>query len=113
MFSDIKSKARLDVLKKLRSGAAKKIPIGVEVEADSKEGLKKGLDLAKNVVDKKPEGLGADENQLTDSPEIADVESEVSPEAEVEGEEQSPEAKIEELEAKLASLEERLSKLGV
>lgn len=104
------SNARLELLKKMRSSAAKNVPIKAEVMGDSPESVKKGLDLASDVMDKKAstEGLGSDEETLTDSPKMED-ESEV----ELSDEESSEESKIAELEAKLASMEERLSKLGV
>lgn len=60
-MEDYKKNAKLDVLKRIRAAASKKImgdikaPKKVTVASDSKEGLEKGLDLAKEVTHQMPE----------------------------------------------------------
>lgn len=53
-------------------------PVGVTVEADSEEGLEKGLDMAKEVVKKGPEAMMEELPDLDDddSDELEDMEDE-------------------------------------
>ncbi len=78
-MSSSEQKAKLAALKEahgLASGMMKDGLSGakkVSVMSDSKEGLEKGLDMAKKIVDKKPE-LGEDEmedSEMSDSMEAA------------------------------------------
>lgn len=48
-------------------------PMGVTVEADSEEGLEKGLDMAKEVVEKGPQALSEELPDL-DSDDLDDLE---------------------------------------
>ncbi len=78
----------------------------VSVTADSKEGLKEGLDKAKDVVDQHP-GM-SDEDESMESPE-----EEASETPEMEASENKDEPSTEELMAQIEELKAKLAKLGV
>jgi len=91
-MSDSEKKAKLAALKEAHGMASNMMKDGlagakkVSVMADSKEGLKKGLDMAEKIVDKEPK-LGEQEDE--DSV-LGDQESEVSDSFEDEQDEAMP-----------------------
>ncbi len=105
-MSEGRMKARSSVLDELMDNMddrdSKKLGMGkVSVSADSKEGLKEGLDKAKDLVGKTPEMESLNPEESTEE------EASESPEMEAEEHEPTPEelmAEIEELKAKLAKL---------
>lgn len=65
-MDSLEKEAKMSVLKKLKDSAASKMSGAlkgvkkVSVMSDSAEGLKKGLDMAEDVVEKGPESLSED-----------------------------------------------------
>lgn len=106
--------AKLNVLKKIRSEMedAMKSGLGkgkkeVTVSADSKEGLEKGLDMAKHFVEKKPQGLGED---MMDDHELSDMEEDEQNEMEDAQDESMPmdEHELDEEIQRLLQMKEKL-----
>lgn len=113
-MSPAEKKAKLSALKEAHSMASDAMKEGlagakkVSVSADSKEGLEKGLDMAKKIIDKQPEmGESEDEDSM-----LGEQESDVQDSYESEQEDSMPmdEEDIDAEIQKLMELKEKLKK---